>query len=695
MTAPLPLPIAPFAMMGGDRASAGKIRPGEGNDPTGESLAGFAFGPLLQQILHIPGGHGLSEQTAHGGNMPNPALVTTATGAAGGKTPLADAQAESVLGRPPAAGHAGPPTDASPMRLVATLPAPARAPLAGGPASSSSVAQGAVPVTAGFMPAVRGAVVPPDQPGTLDGQTSRAPSMSTPPFPVQIQPGDVVSMSGAPETVREEGMAPSSSVLLAAQPAGTPTQAAATLPERADVTALRAVGLENEPAGDDRAVGIRPERDPPPAPVPVPREGAGTARPVIDVHEGDLAVTPSQPTEPLAADDGHSPPAEAEQTPPRPAAGPLAPLAVPDGTTLTNLMQPAEPGLRLAPLAEERAPAKLLRAKMTAGRRRPVAGVVSPSLQPRPEAVGPHGPQPAGRHHPITDASAGLAVRSAATAAAPASAEGFHSSGAPLHAPGAGGERIHADIPAPAGQLAAAPAQAAAGRHPPALAQALPQSSHTAGAASSLVSAGDGLAPLSEGPTAAALPLSSAHGGSDGLARPAAASQQPMTGHQQPAAAQLGLALQYRIGRQETKFALRLDPPELGRVDVSLKLHEGGRVEAVIRTEHSHTLDLLQRDVRVLERAFHQLGLKPEGGIQFASGQQGHGHSGSPFSQPQQDGMGQPPGGGGYGEGGREQPASEMAQHTAGPEAPERAIHDDGSQEQPMKAATVGLDVKV
>ncbi len=59
------------------------------------------------------------------------------------------------------------------------------------------------------------------------------------------------------------------------------------------------------------------------------------------------------------------------------------------------------------------------------------------------------------------------------------------------------------------------------------------------------------------------------------------------------------------------EFAIRLDPAELGRVDVKLEISDKGEVSARLVVDRVETLHLLQRDARTLERAFEQAGLKP------------------------------------------------------------------------------------
>lgn len=76
------------------------------------------------------------------------------------------------------------------------------------------------------------------------------------------------------------------------------------------------------------------------------------------------------------------------------------------------------------------------------------------------------------------------------------------------------------------------------------------------------------------------------------------------------------------------RFDIRLDPAELGRVDVSLNIDDDGNVSAKLVVDRVETLHMLQRDARTLERAFEQAGLKPsDGGVELSlrdqTGQQG------------------------------------------------------------------------
>lgn len=78
------------------------------------------------------------------------------------------------------------------------------------------------------------------------------------------------------------------------------------------------------------------------------------------------------------------------------------------------------------------------------------------------------------------------------------------------------------------------------------------------------------------------------------------------------------------------EFEIRLDPAELGRVDVKLSISEDGRVQASLVVDRVETLALLQRDARTLERAFDQAGLTADANaIQFSLRQDGDGQKNS------------------------------------------------------------------
>lgn len=81
-----------------------------------------------------------------------------------------------------------------------------------------------------------------------------------------------------------------------------------------------------------------------------------------------------------------------------------------------------------------------------------------------------------------------------------------------------------------------------------------------------------------------------------------------------------GLAVEIaaRVQDGQKSFQIRLDPPELGRVDVRLDVDRGGSVTTRLTVDRVETLDLLRRDSSTLERALQQAGLKTDGGLEFS-----------------------------------------------------------------------------
>jgi hypothetical protein len=67
------------------------------------------------------------------------------------------------------------------------------------------------------------------------------------------------------------------------------------------------------------------------------------------------------------------------------------------------------------------------------------------------------------------------------------------------------------------------------------------------------------------------------------------------------------------------RFDIRLDPPELGRIEVRLHVGRQGDVTSHLVVDRPETLDLLRRDASDLERSLQQAGLKTaDNGLQFS-----------------------------------------------------------------------------
>jgi hypothetical protein len=98
------------------------------------------------------------------------------------------------------------------------------------------------------------------------------------------------------------------------------------------------------------------------------------------------------------------------------------------------------------------------------------------------------------------------------------------------------------------------------------------------------------------------------------------------------------------------RITIQLQPNDLGHVEVKLESHSDGRSHIVFTADKADTLEVLQRDVRSLERSLQEAGIKTDAGtMEFNLRQQpqpqaqmggGQGH-GNPQSQQQQEALAQ------------------------------------------------------
>lgn len=82
-----------------------------------------------------------------------------------------------------------------------------------------------------------------------------------------------------------------------------------------------------------------------------------------------------------------------------------------------------------------------------------------------------------------------------------------------------------------------------------------------------------------------------------------------------------GLALQLAASVQsgKTRFEMRLDPAELGRIDVRIDVDRNGQVTSHLAVEKPETLSMLRQDAPQLQQALNNAGLKTDGGgLQFS-----------------------------------------------------------------------------
>lgn len=75
---------------------------------------------------------------------------------------------------------------------------------------------------------------------------------------------------------------------------------------------------------------------------------------------------------------------------------------------------------------------------------------------------------------------------------------------------------------------------------------------------------------------------------------------------------QISVNIQKAVKDGKDHFSIRLNPEDLGRIDIRLEIAQDGRLQANISVEKAQTLELLQRDQRSLESALNGAGLKAD-----------------------------------------------------------------------------------
>jgi flagellar hook-length control protein FliK len=102
-----------------------------------------------------------------------------------------------------------------------------------------------------------------------------------------------------------------------------------------------------------------------------------------------------------------------------------------------------------------------------------------------------------------------------------------------------------------------------------------------------------------------------------------------------------GLAMEIAASVQsgKSRFEIRLDPADLGRIDVRIDVDRQGQVTSHLTVEKPETLSMLRQDAPQLQRALNDAGLSTgDGGLQFSlrdqssSGQQ-NGNQSNPNAQ--------------------------------------------------------------
>jgi flagellar hook-length control protein FliK len=77
------------------------------------------------------------------------------------------------------------------------------------------------------------------------------------------------------------------------------------------------------------------------------------------------------------------------------------------------------------------------------------------------------------------------------------------------------------------------------------------------------------------------------------------------------------IAASVQAGR--TRFEVRLDPADLGQIDVRIDVDRSGQVTSHLTVEKPETLSMLQQEAPQLQQALNDAGLKiGSGGLQFS-----------------------------------------------------------------------------
>lgn len=74
----------------------------------------------------------------------------------------------------------------------------------------------------------------------------------------------------------------------------------------------------------------------------------------------------------------------------------------------------------------------------------------------------------------------------------------------------------------------------------------------------------------------------------------------------------IALQMSKNLQKGSSSFEIRLDPAEMGRIDVRMEVRQDGHITAHMTVDRPETLDLLQRDSRALQQALNDAGLQAD-----------------------------------------------------------------------------------
>jgi flagellar hook-length control protein FliK len=74
----------------------------------------------------------------------------------------------------------------------------------------------------------------------------------------------------------------------------------------------------------------------------------------------------------------------------------------------------------------------------------------------------------------------------------------------------------------------------------------------------------------------------------------------------------LGVEIARKVEMGEETLRIRLNPIELGRIEVTLNFDDKGSLQATVRTESAQAMDLLRQDAPDLARTLDQAGVRTD-----------------------------------------------------------------------------------
>ncbi len=79
-----------------------------------------------------------------------------------------------------------------------------------------------------------------------------------------------------------------------------------------------------------------------------------------------------------------------------------------------------------------------------------------------------------------------------------------------------------------------------------------------------------------------------------------------------PVTHQMAMQVQRAVQDGNERLSIRLNPQELGRIDVQLEIGTEGKLRAKVMVENPQTLEMLQKDAKTLEKALQDAGLQTD-----------------------------------------------------------------------------------